>query len=177
MSRSFLTLCAGLMLAAPAAAQDDDDLPAYDDSLIPACLAAATNVGRDACIGITFDPCRGDGPDAVSTVRMVECMGLEITQWQALLEASYQQRLVEAEQADDLDKSLGKGATAASVSEAEALRASQDAWAGYREATCAYIGSRWHGGSGGRVENSGCYLDLTARRALWMDDMTQEATQ
>lgn len=69
--------------------------------------------------------------------------------------------------AQELDEVTGRKVTA------PALTASQDAWAAYRDAHCAYVGATFGGGSGTGIGINSCRIELGRDRARDLMRYTQ----
>jgi uncharacterized protein YecT (DUF1311 family) len=54
---------------------------------------------------------------------------------------------------------------------ADILRDAQRAWITFRDKKCDAAGLPMEGGSGAGVLIAGCYLQETARQALWLEEM------
>jgi uncharacterized protein YecT (DUF1311 family) len=151
-----------LASALPAAAQD---LP-FSAEPTETCLASAPS--PEGCIGLAADACI-DTPDGSTTVGMSYCLGRELEYWDGRLNAAYAE-LLRLEEAQDAEmKEIGASAPPT----AEALRAMQRAWIGWRDAACAYERSQWGGGTGGGPATAGCLMRLTGEQALALEDRLQ----
>lgn len=162
-----LTLAVGL-LALPAAGQE----VGFSPEATEACVAAAEDtLGRTACIGRAADACMA-GPDGGTTAGMSACLAAEGAFWAEHVERAYG-ALVEIE-----TRNAGElaGLGSAAPSPLDALEAMQLAWQGYRDAACAYEVSQWGGGSGGGPAEAACFLRLTGRQALALEDRLKAAT-
>lgn len=158
-------LVLALLMAAPAAAQDADG-PAFDATLVGACLDRVQATGTDApdfasCIGAASGPCM-ETPGGYSTVGMSSCLGQEYDVWDALLNDSYG-RVMAATKATDTEM-----ATLGSAAEKQepALKQMQRDWIAFRDSACGYERSRWGGGTGGGPASVDCMLQLTAQQYL-----------
>ncbi len=154
------TSLAGLATA-PLAAQE---LP-FSPSATEACLAGASSVTRQVCVGLSAAACI-DTPDGYTTVGMSSCLGMELGYWDARLNAAYG-ALGDLEKAQDAEiKELGSAAPSMSA----ALRDMQRAWIAFRDASCAYEASQWGGGTGAGPASVECAMRLTATQALVLED-------
>lgn len=169
MNRFLITLAlAGPGLAAPAFAET---APGYDDTLLPACLDQSKVKGTDAdiCIGGASTKCM-DLPGGDSTAGMVSCLSTEAAQWDGLMNGWYGKALKQAEAADADLKSLGSAAEPA----APLLKTSQRNWITFRDASCAFQGARFQGGTGGGPAAAACLMELTGTQALRLRDLLED---
>ncbi len=181
-------LFVGLAAAAPAVAAEDPFEPFLapeTDSLetpgpnaghfldaaavktaIDACLASAAAASaalaedpskeidapiRDAadCVGGAAAVCLGYASNQ-STAGMVGCVASEAGVWEGVMTAAFSDA-IEKLQSDDARN---------------ALRAAQDAWAEYRNATCAIWDHVFEGGTMARPIAANCVMEKTAARAI-----------
>ena len=104
-------------------------------------------------------------PDGDTTVGMMVCLDDELGYWNARLTAAFAERLAVAEAQDAELRTLGSAA--ASIE--ESLRAMQQAWLSFRDASCLYEQAQWMGGTGGGPATLACHLHATARHALKLE--------
>lgn len=144
-------------LAGPGRAQDLD----YAFAETWTCVGRAEDpAARHACIGRAAEACMEATPGGASTAGMLSCLDAELSDWDAALNAAYKPLLARLE---DLDAEAPEYVT---LSQADALRAMQRVWIGYRDATCDYERAKWQGGTGGGPAAVACLMELTARQAL-----------
>ncbi|MDF1620109.1 lysozyme inhibitor LprI family protein [Pseudothioclava nitratireducens] len=149
-------------MLAGSAAWGQGDLPvAYDASVLEACLAAKSGDTRRDCIGIAANHCMQASDAGGSNAGMGFCLGAERDDWDARLNAAYQ-NLLEIEEA--LDKAMAEVSSA--PQSAPALREMQRAWIAFRDAACDYEVTQWGGGSGGSPAWSACTMRLTGEQAI-----------
>ena len=149
-------------LLAGSAAWGQDGFPVtYDPTVLEACLA--TKIGEDArdCIGIGANHCMQATQGGGSNAGMGFCLGAERDDWDARLNAAYQ-NLSEVEKAND----AAMAEQPAVPPMAPALQAMQRAWIGFRDAACDYEVTQWGGGSGGGPAWSACTMRMTAEQAV-----------
>lgn len=134
--------------------QDPGDTPlAQRVSQIETCLSAAEPGEASSCIGVFSKPCR-DTPQGQGTVGMTACLGAEAEAWEALMV----KWLDQAKTADDM---TDEGRSS--------LIAGQSAWeTGRKDSITVYAGRQ---GTVYRIIAAQWWLDWTARRALWLNDL------
>ena len=171
MSRPILLIALALALPATggAVAQDTAQAVAYDAQILTACRKDTAPGDARSCIGKASAQCMKT-PDGSTTVGMVSCMGQELDQWDAMLNASYAALL---ETTARNDGELAKLGSAAKASE-PILRDAQRKWVAWRDAECSFVASKWQGGSGAGPAATSCAMTLTAERALALDAMRGE---
>ena len=148
-----------LFLASPAAAQDLD----VRADLVALCA-------EPVCIGAEAEICMaGDG--GTTTVGMGACLSAEADLWDARLNAAYGP-LRDAYRRTDVENEM---AGWAAPSRADALRDMQRAWIAYRDATCALAAAQFGGGTGRGPAHAACRLEETARQALELEALLDEA--
>lgn len=100
-----------------------------------------------------------DCQEALSTVEMNRCAGVEFEKADKELNAVYQQALAAIPGLATDDPPYDLKAWEA------ALRASQRAWIAFRDAECeGHVGMFWSGGSGATVDMIGCKTEKTEAR-------------
>lgn len=109
------------------------------------------------CVGGYAQACMNSREDGETSVGMMQCAMEEASAWDDRLNATY--AALQAE----LDPAVF-----------EALRDAQRAWIASRDADCALEISPYEGGSIQRVIAAGCQLDLTAARALQLEEWQAE---
>lgn len=169
MRRLLMTLAlAGSGMAAPALA---DKVPGYDDTRLTACLAQSKAKGTDAdsCIGDASSQCM-EAPGGDSTAGMVSCLSAEATQWDGLMNGWYGKAMKQAQAADADLKDMGSAASPA----APLLKTSQRDWITFRDASCAFQGARFQGGTGGGPAAAACLMELTGTQALRLRDLLED---
>lgn len=163
--RGFRYGCIALLLGfwtdAPAYGQASRDaLPEADTSLTEACLenvliARADDVSMDPrdCIGVAASACT-ELPGGYSTAGMIGCTNQEQEFWDDRLNRTYG-RLI-----GDLEGQQTR---------IERLRQMQRDWIAFRKSSCFWESSQFDGGSIEPVVFNGCFMQMTAERALWME--------
>jgi uncharacterized protein YecT (DUF1311 family) len=162
-----LALGAGLLAVGPAAAQDRID--PGDRSAIQSCLeriAQIKSTRAEDCIGIVQGPCteRSDG----SSVSMNQCTSREAAIWNERFNAVYR-RLQAGDIGQIKTQRLWGGGPVKDVTGADVLRDTQRAWIAFRDRKCDAAGLPMEGGSGATLLATECYLQETARQALWLE--------
>ena len=109
------------------------------------------------CAGAHARACMNSREDGETTVGMMQCSMEEASAWDERLNATYAA----------LQAELDPGVF-------EALRDAQRAWIASRDADCALEISPYEGGSIQPVIAAGCELDLTAARALQLEEWQAE---
>jgi uncharacterized protein YecT (DUF1311 family) len=159
------------LLAGPAAAQE----PPAPAPQVAACVAAADRdpEAERACVGAASLACIEAGPDAQTTLGMMECYMAETAAWDAELNAVYQSLLALAEAMAAADPSAAEpsgdatsAADPAAVSHAALLREAQRAWIAFRDADCAEAAGYWGEGTMRLVAGAECMMERTAGRTL-----------
>ena len=130
---------------------------------IEACVTAARVASEDAmsCAGRVASACM-DQPGGDTTVGMVMCSAREHAIWDERLNTAY--RAFRAALDD-----------AYSQNRREAVLIAQRAWIRYRDAECAQQALQFEGGTLASVISAGCYLQMTAERALELEIQLEEA--
>jgi uncharacterized protein YecT (DUF1311 family) len=159
--RAFLVI-AGLVLAAPAAAQEE--LP-FSPAETEACLASATGLVREVCVGLSAAACI-NAPGGYTTVGMGYCLTQEGDYWYDRVNAAYQSLMTLEEAADAEMAELGSAAPPM----APALRDMQRAWIDFRDTSCQYEVTQWGGGTGQGPAFADCRMRMTARQTLALED-------
>lgn len=159
--RRVLPIALLVCMALPAGAQDLTFSPAATQ----ACLAAAQDDdARHACVGVSAEACMRDTPGGHSTYGMGGCLSAEADYWDAQLNAAYAEVMAAAQNADAEMAEIG----ASAISQADTLRAMQQAWITFRDATCDYEYSQWGGGTGGGPAIAGCIMRMTGAQAIYL---------
>ncbi len=160
-------LVLALLMASPAMAQDAGG-PAFDGTLVSACLdrlqsGASDNQTPDfaSCIGAASGPCLNT-PAGSSTAGMSSCLGQEYDVWDGLLNDSYGRVMAAAKAVDAELAGMGSSAP----KQEPALKQMQRNWIAFRDAACDYEVSRWGGGTGGGPASADCMVRLTAAQYL-----------
>lgn len=140
------------ILAGLAAALLASLAPAYADDAdtIGACLKTEYEAGRDAhvCVGRVSDLCL-EGPEAQSTVGMVDCINRETKIWDDLLNDEY-----------------GRLMKVLSDKAAEDVRKAQRLWITSRDTDCAVPYEIFEGGTMAQPIAANCVLSHTANRMM-----------
>ena len=118
------------------------------------CLAENEKANKppEECIGAVADACLAKGEDD-STSGMIACHGNEADVWDERLNRDYQTLMKTA-----------KGPEKKRVQEVE------QAWLAFRDKKCGYHQPE-DDGQVGVITNVHCYLEETARQALFLDDI------
>ncbi|WBL31946.1 DUF1311 domain-containing protein [Sinirhodobacter sp. HNIBRBA609] len=154
-------LALALLRPAPVLAQGA--LPVdYDASVVEACLGAKSTEACNECIGVGAAHCMLTSDGGSTNAGMGFCFGAERADWDARLNAAYQE-LMAAETATDAEMAE-IGSAAAPM--APALQQMQRAWIAFRDAACEYEMTQWGGGSGAGPAGSACTMRMTALQAL-----------
>jgi uncharacterized protein YecT (DUF1311 family) len=155
-----------VLIAAPVPAQElvFDIAPTRD------CLADTRFEDRALCAGRAAEACMEANPGGGSTYGMGFCLDQEWRWWDSELNTIYAQ-LMPLERAGDAANAAGGGLAPA---RAEALRRMQRAWIDWRDASCAYVGTQWDGGTGAGPAATACLVDMTARQALALHARSEE---
>lgn len=153
--------------AAQAQSIDPLDQAAGDPSpasQVASCLEDAGQGARETCIGTSVATCTAE---ALTTVDMLGCLAPETEIWEARLAAAFGAlRAVYVEQDGYADPARAL---------APRLDAYQAQWTTWREARCGFEYDKFRGGSMGRIVSADCRLHETARRALELEDLIEEA--
>lgn len=137
------------------------EVPKFDPGAIQRCLDGG---GWRDCVGQAAQTCMEATPGGWSTAGMNACLDAELRWWDADLNAQY--RLVRArDRAEDEAWEPVEGLPPR-PSAADLVRDVQRAWIAWRDASCAYEGLRWWGGSGASTAELGCRMRLTGEQAL-----------
>ena len=134
----------------PAPAQE----VAFDPGLAEGCLMDG---GWTQCIGHAANICMETTENGFTTAAMVACLSAETEWWDRDLNATYQ---------DILTRDAGLDADGKAPSAVEAIREVQRAWIPFRDASCQYERLRWQDGTGARLAEVGCRLQMTGEQAL-----------
>lgn len=125
---------------------------------LAACLGVAASAAHAAPsksgYSKTYDACMAK---AKTTFDMDQCNGGELKPRNAALNAAYA-------------KALGRAGTAAN-----ALKAAERAWIGYRDADCGVYEDRYQFGTLGTVEAGGCMIDRTIERTQALQNFANDA--
>jgi len=154
--RRVLGIVFALLLMPPAGAVAQDLV--FDIAPVEACIRAG---GGEACAGRAAERCIEATPGGYTTIGMSGCTDRERAHWDGWLNTVYQQ-LYATLAAQDAQ------APSYAPKQAEALRAMQRAWIGYRDARCGYEAAQWGGGTGAGPVTVSCLLHETARQMLYL---------
>ena len=154
-----LILC---LMAAPLAAQDID----YDPTILSLCLENAENrTDRASCIGRGAAACtRTDAGQF--TVGLGYCYSSEWEDWDARLNAAYQQLIVQQRELADDTAAYNPNIPNA----LEVMRDMQRAWITYRDQACTWEAVQWSGGTGAGPASAACMMRLTAQQTLFLEE-------
>jgi uncharacterized protein YecT (DUF1311 family) len=166
ITRSLLCL-ATLALVATAAHAQEKATP-EDRAAIAKCLdkAMKTKAIAETCIGTVQGPCL-EAPDGQSTFGMKMCADRETAVWNERLNKTYQNLMHGDLGQTDASPDGGKTKRAG----ADLFRDMQRAWIAFRDKKCEAAGLPMQGGSGAGVLIVDCYLQETARQAIWLSGM------
>jgi uncharacterized protein YecT (DUF1311 family) len=162
---------ATFVIAAHAPAWGEDKVAPKDRTALATCLdqAKAGKKTAEGCIGTVQKPCI-ESPDGGTTMGMKECTGREIAVWDERLNQAYRAAL-----AGDLGKQQTvRDGDKRKLTGADILRDAQRAWVAFRDKKCDAAGLPMEGGTGAGLLSGDCYLQETARQALWLEDMSGE---
>jgi uncharacterized protein YecT (DUF1311 family) len=144
-----------------------------DRAAVDACLKDSRE-RPEACIEAVYDPC-SQTPEGQSTPGMEGCAARELAVWDEKLNAAYR-RLVDG----DLGKTDARpenrpaeAPRAASVKGAAILADMEKSWIAYRVRRCDALALTAEGGTLARTIYSTCYLDETARQALFLESLSE----
>lgn len=151
-----------MIMATPAMAQETE-MPDFDAAILEACLAEHAGKEPETCIAVAAEACM-EGENGSSTVGMSHCMGQELDIWDQRLNDAYKELMAEAKKTDE-----GYADEASSPHRAELLKDMQQSWIAFRDSSCAYAQSEFHGGSMAGTVGTQCLLDLTGKQALVLE--------
>ncbi|MGP0057725.1 MAG: lysozyme inhibitor LprI family protein [Beijerinckiaceae bacterium] len=160
-----LAICLG-----PIASHAQEKATPEDRAAIAICLekAKTDKLGSETCIGAVQKPCL-DAPDSQSTLGMKMCAWRETAVWDERLNTAYQAALRgDLGQVEALRDGGKRKLTGADI-----LRDAQRAWIAFRDKKCDAAGLQMEGGSGAGILIGDCYLQETARQALWLEETGQ----
>ena len=165
----------GLALSAACPAAAEEPVAPADRTKLAACLDKARQEGTptDRCIGIILGPCVA-APGGDTTVGMKECTGREISVWDERLNAAYRRLLDGPLGRLDTQRATERSRKPRNTTGAQILREAQRAWVTMRDKKCDAAGLPMEGGTGAGLLSVSCFLDETARQALWLEDMGRE---
>jgi len=112
------------------------------------------------CIGNSAIRCIETSGGGQTTAVQVDCFGRELEAWDQRLNRAYI-RLMAREKAND---PVGS----------DTLRKMQRAWLGYVQARCNYASAPWVGGAGVGPDAQKCWMKMTGRQALFLEQKLQE---
>ena len=135
-----------------------------DRAALASCLEAASAEKRapETCIGSVQGLCL-KGSDGGTTIGMKECGAREIAAWDERLNAAYRAAL-----SGDIGKREAIREGGRKLTGADVLRDAQRAWIVAREKKCDAAGLPMEGGTGAGLLSVDCFLQETARQALWL---------
>ena len=157
-------VCLVLTLAPGSVAAQDLQ---FDAGVVRACFAD-TPVGAiyPDCLGQASGACQ-DLPGGSTTLGISDCIVLETTAWDAILNEEYA-----ATQA--LNAELDDAQPPPILDRTDALRDAQRAWIAFRDADCTARYAMWQDGTIRTIVGANCQLTMTAQRALELRDMRGE---
>jgi uncharacterized protein YecT (DUF1311 family) len=143
---------------------------AEDRAALAACLdtAKAARKSAESCIGIVQDACAKE-PGNGSNAAMSGCVGREVTVWDERLNAAYKAALA----GDLAGREAYRDGGARKLTGAEVMREAQRAWIGFRERKCSAARLPMEGGSGAALLGGACFLQETARQAIWLETLDE----
>jgi uncharacterized protein YecT (DUF1311 family) len=158
MIRTALVVAA--FASAQVAAQDDFNVASEaEPETFQTCLASRAD--RD-CVGVVMRPCL-ETEAGMTTAGMVECAARELTLWDERLNERYGAFM-----------DWYGGDEDGNVRQRERMQAAQRIWITLRDADCEVEAGRYEGGSLARVVSVNCLNDLTANRAIWINEQMRE---
>jgi uncharacterized protein YecT (DUF1311 family) len=142
-----------------------------DRVALAACLQAAktAKTSAETCIGTVQDACAKE-PGHESNAAMSGCVGREVAVWDERLNAAYKAALA----GDLASRDAFRGNPARKLIGAEVLREAQRAWIAFRERKCSAARLPMEGGSGAALLGGTCFLQETARQAIWLETLGEE---
>lgn len=162
-----LTVLAGCLAMAGATQAEPVFVPDATEACVSEAYTTSPGLSGHAvldCVARAAAACMMT-PGGDTTIGMMECLGGEVSYWDARLNTAYAERLTIAKKQDAEMRDLGSAA--ASIE--ESLRAMQGAWIAFRDASCLYEQAQWMGGTGGGPATAACHLHETARQALKLE--------
>lgn len=169
-------VAAGLFFALCVGAAAQNPPLAEDRAAIDACLKQNAEA-PERCIGTVYKPCT-DAPEGSSTAGMGACAGRETAVWQEKVEASFKQLLVGALgdiQAQPWNRPPENKRDKA-VPGTDILNDMQATWRIWRAKKCDALSMQAEGGSLSRVLYGSCIYEETARHALWLASLVEDAS-
>ncbi len=126
-----------------------------------ACIARhSAESGTDNCVGESADRCIEESDRGLTTMVHVECYGHELEAWDQRLNTAYT-HLMEQEKSDD-------------AAGGKALRDMQRAWLKFAQTRCDYESAPWVGGTGIGPAAQKCWMEMTGRQALFLEQKILE---
>jgi uncharacterized protein YecT (DUF1311 family) len=141
---------------------------AKDRAALAACLDTAKPAGRspESCVGTIQDACAKESGNE-SNAAMSGCVGREVAVWDERLNAAYKAALA----GDLASRDVYRDGGARKLTGAEVMREAQRAWIGFRERKCSAARLPMEGGSGAALLGGACFLQETARQAIWLETL------
>mgnify|MGYP002622176764 CR=1 FL=1 len=159
-------LALGLVaLAFPAAAEGLK----FSPRAVETCLEQG---GWRDCIGTAANACMEETEGGYTTPGMAGCLDAEREYWDGELNAAYGELRARAQQFDADPPIEGLPPRPSSV---DALRDMQRAWIAFRDAECGFRYTYWREGTIRSLFFGSCMLDLTARRAIDLEEVANGA--
>lgn len=164
---SRIVLCLFLLCFGPIASVAQEKATAEDRAAIAACLSKAKKdkAASETCIGAVQKTCL-EAPEGQSTLGMKTCAWRETAVWDERLNKAYQASLRGDLGQTEAVRDGGKR----KLTGADIIRDAQRAWLAFRDKKCDAAGLPMEGGTGAGVLTSDCYLQETARQALWLEE-------
>lgn len=117
------------------------------------------------CVGTAAARCEVTPPRHQTTLDIAECRSAEAALWNEIVEAQYREWIRNFEKEDS--QRAGPGW----ISVEGALRQSQEAWQGFRDADCHLLYVVHQRGSIRNPASAVCMLNATAKRAFQLRDL------
>jgi uncharacterized protein YecT (DUF1311 family) len=167
------TFC-GLLLAVAATGAFAGPAPsAPDRAAIEACLKDSRE-RPESCIELIYDRCTAT-PESQSTPGMEDCAARERAVWDERLNAAYRALMGgDLGKTDALPENRPAEAPRAAPVKGTAILADMEkSWIAYRVRRCDALALTAEGGTLARTIYSTCYLDETARQALFLQSLSE----
>lgn len=165
LARKMPILVLALAMPVGVAVAEAPEGPAYRPEILQNCLAAKTgDEDRSVCIGASSDDCMTSA-QGQTTAGMVQCLGLELADWDNMLNDTYRKLVTQQKAAD---AALAASGSSIKPQRVEKLQKMQRDWISYRDAACQFDAAQWDGGSGSGPSATGCALGLTGHQALFL---------
>ena len=147
----------------------EERLQVFADDLEICFFTGGTVRAQKDCIGDMATNCMDAEEGGHTTIGMSMCLSNEAEVWDGLLNREYKATMAWAKAADE-DESEHFPEYA---NRAQALRAAQRAWIGFRDAECELSYTLWGAGSMRHIAGSDCIMEITAERAIELRAMRE----